>query len=195
MDRWRSGGTWLRRGLDALLIVLVALCLLALVLGRILPMTGRPILVVAGGSMEPTIPLGAAVVVEPVDPADLTVGDIVSLRSGPDGAIFTHRIVRIADRDGQLWFETKGDANDQADPSITSARSIIGRTILVLPLAGYLIALLSLTSGVVFVLSLGLLLLMATWALDDRRSPDDSEDLEAEPDLRGSIPAHPNRTA
>ena len=36
-------------------------------------------------------------------------------------AIFTHRIVRIAERAGAIWIETKGDANATADPSLTPA--------------------------------------------------------------------------
>ncbi len=83
--------------------------------------------------MEPTIPLGAAVIVEPVAPADLAVGDIVSLRSGPQRAVFTHRIIRIADRDGEVWIETQGDANDAPDPSITPATAVIGRVAVIIP--------------------------------------------------------------
>lgn len=195
MDRWRSGGTWLRRGLDGLLILLVGLCLLTLVLGRILPMTGRPTFVVAGGSMEPTMPIGSAVVVEPVDPGKLAVGDVVSLRSGEHGALFTHRIIRIAQRDGRIWLETKGDANAEPDPSLTPASAVIGREIFTLPLVGYLISLFSIPSGVVFVLSLGLVLLLAAWSLDDRRPSDvtNADDIDVELDLTRPMPAHPNR--
>jgi len=185
MDRWHAGGgVWLRRGLDLLLIALVALCLFGLVIGRIVPMTGRATFVVAGGSMAPTIPLGAAVIVEPVAPADLAVGEIVSLRSGEQRAIFTHRIVRIADRDGATWIETRGDANDAPDPSITPATAVIGRVVVILPLAGFLVALLSIPSGVVFVVSLGLLLLMASWSLErDPLEPDPDADDPATEDV------------
>lgn len=181
MDRWHPGGVvWLRRAIDLLLIALVALCLLGLVLGRIVPMTGRSTFVVAGGSMVPTIPLGGAVVVEPVAPADLRVGDIVSLRSGEQRAVFTHRIIRIADRDGAVWIETRGDANEAPDPSISPATAVIGRVVVILPLAGFLVALLAIPSGVVFVVSLGLLLLMASWSLD-------RDHLEAEPDAADPV--------
>jgi signal peptidase I len=150
---------WTRDLCDAALILLVALCLLTIALGRVVPLTGRTTLVVAGGSMEPAISLGSAIVVEPVD--SLAVGDVVSLRSGAQRAVFTHRVIRVVVRDGTTWVETKGDANATADPSLTPASQIIGRASVTIPNAGYLIALLSSLHGIIFVISLGLVLLLA----------------------------------
>jgi len=152
---------WTRDVCDAALVLLVALCLLTIALGRVLPLTGRTTLAVAGGSMEPAIHLGSALVVEPVEPRSLAVGDVVSLRSGPNRAIFSHRIIRVVVRDGTVWIETKGDANAAADPSLTPASQVIGRASATIPMAGYLIALLSSLHGIVFVVSLGLVLILA----------------------------------
>jgi signal peptidase len=161
MSRTTRIAIWTRDLCDAVLILLVALCLLTIALGRVLPLTGRTTLVVAGGSMEPAIAIGSALVVEPVDPHSLAVGDVVSLRSGPAGAIFSHRIIRVVDRGGTVWVETKGDANATADPALTPASQIIGRASMTVPFAGRLIALLSSLPGIVFVVSLGLILLLA----------------------------------
>jgi signal peptidase I len=152
---------WAREAIDAALVLLVVICLFTIALGRVLPLTGRTTLVVAGGSMEPAISLGSAIVVEPVDPGILAVGDIVSLRSGPGRAVFTHRVIRVVVRDGMTWVETKGDANATADPSLTPASQIVGRASITIPNGGYLIALLSSLHGIVFVISLGLVLLLA----------------------------------
>lgn len=173
-----EGRIWVRRVLDLLLIALVGISLFGLVLGRIVPMTGGATFVVAGGSMDPTIPLGAAVVVEPVAERDLAVGDIVSLRSGAQHAVFTHRIIRLADRDGETWIETQGDSNPAPDPSLSPAGAVIGRVAVSIPYAGYLVALLSIPSGVLFIVSFGLVLLMSAWALD--RDPlEDRRELDA----------------
>ncbi len=94
---------------------------------------------------------------------------MVSLRSGSQQAIFTHRIVRVAIQDGQVWIETKGDANATADPSLTPATAVIGRVSVALPGMGYAITLLSSISGVIFVCSLGLILFLAGGLLDGRR--------------------------
>ena len=175
MDRHGRGVTWIRRALDGALVVVVALGLFGVFLGRVVPLTGDATFVVAGASMEPSIPLGAAVVVAPVDARDLAVGDVVSLRSGPERAVFTHRIIRIADRAGAVWIETQGDANETADPSITPATAVIGRQVVTIPYAGFLVALLSIPSGVLFVIALGVVLLLAAWTLERDTTSSDTE--------------------
>jgi signal peptidase len=164
----------IRRMADGTAVLVVALALGALVLGRVLPLLGHQVFVVAGPSMGPAIDMGSAIVLDTVEPEALAVGDVVSLRSGPEQAIFTHRIVRVVEREGVVWIETKGDANPAPDPSITPASAVIGRASVSIPYAGYLIALLSVPSGIVFVIALGLVLVTLAWWLDgmidDRRT-------------------------
>jgi signal peptidase I len=163
----KRGIVTLRRVCDALLIALILVVLFGVVLGRLVPMTGRTTLIIGGGSMEPAVPLGAAVMVDPVASTDLAVGDVVSLRTGTNlKSIFTHRVMRIVERDGGIWVETKGDANPSVDPSLTPAANLIGRVSSSIPYAGYLLALLSIPSGVLFVILLAGLLLTVTWLLE-----------------------------
>jgi signal peptidase len=160
--------------LDVVFVGLLATILAAVVVGRALPLTGHLTLVVAGGSMAPTVGVGSVVVVDPVDPAELAVGDVVSLREAPDRTPYTHRITRIVERDGVRWLETKGDANAAADPAISAASTVIGRVALVLPLLGFVIALMAQPTGVVSVLALAVALMVARTlvspATDARRS-------------------------
>jgi signal peptidase len=156
-----------RRVVDGVLLVVIAIGLSTALLGRVLPALGHPVLIVAGPSMEPAIPIGSAVVLTSVEPDALRVGDIASLRTGPSQAIFTHRITRVAERDGATWIETMGDANAAVDPSLTPADAVIGRVTVTVPVAGYLLTLLSSPIGLVFALSLGGLLLVMSWLLDD----------------------------
>jgi signal peptidase len=143
------------------------------ILGRVLPALGHPVYVVAGPSMEPAIPIGAAVILEQVDPAALAVGDVVSLRSGPNRAVFTHRIVRLVERDGERWIETRGDANPGPDPSVTPVSAVIGRATLMIPSGGYLLTLLSQPAGVLLILASGATLMVLGWFFEsleiDRR--------------------------
>ncbi len=156
----------LRRTVDVLIVGLVALVLLALFLGRIVPLTGRETLIIAGSSMEPTLPIGSAVVIEPVPVDALAVGDIVTLKVGSKPSIFTHRIVRSLTLDGVPYIETKGDANAAPDGATTPAAAVAGRVAWSIPFAGYLVALLSVPIGVLFVLVLGATLVLAAWLLD-----------------------------
>src|SRR6266508_1037466 len=166
MSNLASTVRFARRVLDVLLVILIAVALTGVVLGKLVPLTGRQTLVVGGSSMAPAIPLGAAVVVTPVPAASLAVGDVVSLRVGPKSSIFTHRIVRLVEQDGETWVETKGDANSVADPTLVPASSIIGRVSWSIPWAGYLLALMSLPLGVLFILGVAGSLLAGAWLLE-----------------------------
>lgn len=158
--------TALRRIVDLALVVLIAVVLLGVILGKGAPIMGRQSIVVGGGSMEPAIGLGAAIVVQPVEAAALAVGDIVSMQIGPDRTTYTHRIIAVVDRVDGRWIRTKGDANANPDPTLVPATAVIGRVEIVVPFAGYLLALLSLPMGVMFVLGLAATLLAIAWLLE-----------------------------
>ena len=116
-----------RRVLDAVLIALILVVVFGVILGKVVPLTGRQTIIIGGSSMEPAIGVGSAIIVAPVAAADLHVGDVVSLRAGDDRSLFTHRIVRIVDQPDGRWVQTKGDANDTPDPTLTHASAIEGR--------------------------------------------------------------------
>ena len=74
--------------------------------------------IIVGQSMEPTIPLYSVIVVEPVDPADIRRGDVISYQQPemPDRKV-THRVHAIERGAGASpTFVTKGDNNDVRDP-------------------------------------------------------------------------------
>ena len=169
----------LRRIVDIALIALILTVMGAVALGKLVPLTGRQSIVIGGASMEPAIHVGAAVVITPVDAAQLAVGDVVSLQVGEARTTFTHRIVDIVDRGDGRWIRTKGDSNAEPDPTLVPATAVIGRVDLAIPLMGYLIMLLSAPVGVLFVLGIGATLLAIAWLLESlepvppavRRSP------------------------
>jgi signal peptidase len=161
-----SATTALRRIVDLGLVLLIVTVLLGVVLGKGAPLVGRQSIVIGGSSMEPAIPLGAAIVVQPADPATLAVGDIVSMQIGPERTTFTHRVVTVIDRADGRWIRTQGDANAEPDPTLVAASAVIGRVELVIPYAGYLLALLSLPMGVMFVLGFAATLLAIAWLLE-----------------------------
>lgn len=159
----------LRRLLDLALLLLIALVFASLVVARVVPLvTHSPTFVVAGRSMEPTIHLGSVVITQPVVPADLRAGDVVSLRVGAQDAVFTHRIARVATAaDGSRWIETKGDANPSADPTLVPASAVLGRVAVAVPYLGYLVQLLATAQGIALLVSLGLVTLLGAWLLEE----------------------------
>ena len=156
-----------RRTLDIVLIALILLVLATVAVARVIPaVTGGATFVVGGGSMEPAIPMGAVVIVTPVSADQLVAGDVVSVKVGDKQAIFTHRITRLVDREGAIWLQTKGDANEDQDPSIIPATAVIGRVAVTMPYAGYAVRLLSTAQGVLFLLALAMLTLAGAWLLE-----------------------------
>jgi len=185
----------LRRVLDLALVLLVAAALAGVFFGRILPMLGPTTLVVRGPSMAPAIPIGALVVTTPVEAAALAVGDVVSIRVGPELVVFTHRIVRVVPRQGEIWIETKGDANDTSDPALIPASSVVGRVSLTVPVLGYLVALLASLSGVLLLIGLAGVLLLGAWILDsveleEQEEPAQEVAVEAPPARRRVASVH-----
>lgn len=83
----------LARRAVGLFVAIVATGLIGmLVLTQLVPRTGRSVLVIHGSSMAPANPLGAVVVTEPVDPAAVRAGDVVTIRTD-SGLIYTHRAI------------------------------------------------------------------------------------------------------
>ncbi len=156
----------LRRFLDLLLIALVVIVLVGILLAKLVPLTGRQTIIVGGSSMEPAIGLGAAIVIRAVPAEALAVGDVVTLHAGEKSAIYTHRIIEVVDRPDGRWIRTKGDANATPDPTLIHSSAVVGRTELAIPLAGYLLALLSIPTGVLFLVGLAAMLLASAWLLE-----------------------------
>ena len=154
-----------RRLLDSLLVLEVLAVILVALLTRVVPLTGAQTLVIQSGSMAPTFTVGSAVIIQPAAEASLRSGDVVSIRI-PSGTVFTHRISRVIDRNGETWLETRGDANAGVDPALVPASWAIGRMTLALPVVGYLIRLFGLIAGMLLAVSLATSLLAASWILE-----------------------------
>ena len=127
--------------------------------------------------MEPTIRTGALVFVQPVQPRDVKVGDVITYRrpEDPDTTI-THRVVDVRASGANLpaqaapapVFRTKGDANGVADPWEVQLQGIAWRVTFSVPLAGYVFAFTQQPIGralflIVPGLGLGVLWLHRTW--------------------------------
>ena len=84
---------------------------------------------VGSGSMEPTIMIGDAIIVDKSvakDPSKLTVGDVLVFKI--QDTIYTHRIIEIKKVNGNLAMITKGDREGQAvDTWVVTSENIIGR--------------------------------------------------------------------
>lgn len=102
-----------------ILIFLVILACLPIVLPKLF---GFQAYNVISGSMEPQIPVGSLVYVQPVDFESIEPGDVIAFESG--ASVVTHRVISI-DEDNML-FTTKGDANADEDFIPVAYTNVIG---------------------------------------------------------------------
>lgn len=101
-------------------------------------LAGRKAFIVLGGSMEPGIGTGAAVVTEAVPPGDLRTGDVITYVARSNQVV-THRIVETSEDAAGLAFRTRGDANETPDPEPVRSVNVLGRVWYSVPLAGYVL--------------------------------------------------------
>jgi signal peptidase len=120
---------WVGTAVIAILMLVALLILFA-------PRLGWRVDTVLSGSMVPALKVGGAVVIEPVDPDKVQIGDIITYGSPKDGSLITHRVVQI-ERHSPLYFRTKGDANEDADPFLVPHQNVVGKVRLHIPLLGH----------------------------------------------------------
>lgn len=119
-----------------LLTVVVAGALALIVVPKA---TGAKPLTVLSGSMTGTYDIGDVVVVRPVDPAELAVGDVITFQpTSDDPALTTHRIVGLTYGSEGQQFVTQGDANGAVDLSPVTPEQVKGEVWYSVPTVGYL---------------------------------------------------------
>jgi signal peptidase len=147
----------------------------ALAVGAVLLMTAGPRVLpyqtfyVFGRSMEPTIPLGSMVVLQPITFDQIKVGDVITVeRPDAPGALVTHRVIDTEETPEGLGFITQGDANATPDPWRVHASGEGYRLRFSIPYLGYLLYTFQSPIGrlgllIVPALVLGGLLMMQLW--------------------------------
>lgn len=116
-----SGSRVAGHGRRALVMVLVAITVVASVLGLGQAAGWWRVLEVQGGSMQPTIANGAALLTVPRAAEDVRLGDVVSF-VGDDGRRVTHRVVDVDESAGEIT--TRGDANSVDDATPYTGESV-----------------------------------------------------------------------
>jgi len=113
--------------------------LLCLVLFAVLlsPVFSGTLAIVRSSSMEPAMRAGALAVMLPVDTEDVKAGDIIVFEPpwDPDATV-SHRVVGVR-HNGQISFDTKGDATEETDPYYVPAGNVHGKVLFSIPYLGY----------------------------------------------------------
>ncbi|MEX2292938.1 MAG: signal peptidase I [Acidimicrobiales bacterium] len=122
-----------------LLHLALGLSIVVLIAVAVGPRTGtyRTVSVLTG-SMQPTMPPGSLLVVVPVEPASLAVGDVITFEAPTvDHPVVTHRIVQVLESGEHPVIRTQGDANDAPDAWVARiSEAPAWRVAMVVPQAG-----------------------------------------------------------
>jgi signal peptidase len=123
--------------------------------------------IVQSGSMEPAIPVGAVIWVEDAAPENVEEGDVITVVTNRAGDTVTHRVIETSHRDGNTYFTTKGDANEEPDSEPRRGDNLVGRVSFVLPFVGHIIAFSQTDLGLVLFLIVPAMLLIVNevWEL------------------------------
>jgi len=94
---------------------------------------------IKSGSMEPTYCRGDIVILKKVPPEDIDVGDVIVFRHPRGGdELILHRVVYKEERDGKIYFITKGDNNPNIDNWLwVSENYVLGKLVGRIPYLGY----------------------------------------------------------
>ena len=165
VEKERGFGYYLGLALSIGLILIVAFFAVILI---ILPKaSGGVPLTILTSSMEPGLPPGTLIIVRPVDPDEVRIGDVITyqIRSG-DPAVITHRVIAIDSAStGELTFTLQGDNNGEPDDPVREVQ-IQARLWYAVPYLGFVnSAVNGENKSWIIPLAAGLLLAYAAWMI------------------------------
>ena len=104
-----------------LLVLIFFVILVQKISGNRFNLGGYGIYTIATGSMEPEYNVKDLILASQKNASEISIGDDVvylGKASGMEGRIITHRVVNKNEKDGKIYFYTKGIANELTDPEI-----------------------------------------------------------------------------
>ncbi|MCL1858846.1 MAG: signal peptidase I [Oscillospiraceae bacterium] len=113
-------------------------------------------------SMQDEIPKGSFILVKQADPQELNIGDNITFMKDTNTSV-THKIIDIYENyqdSGVRGFQTKGVNNINPDRDIVYESNIVGKVILVIPVAGAAISYIRENIYIVFII-FGLCILLS----------------------------------
>ena len=122
--------------------------------------------IVLTGSMEPEIKPGDIVVIKEVNGQNLQVGDIITYSIKNTTQTVTHRIIEVVNKDGSIYYKTKGDNNNAADSELIESQKVVGKLALKFDQLGTVFSGFATTGGIAFIV----LIVLASWSYTSKRN-------------------------
>lgn len=125
-------------------------------IGGVLP------LIVLTDSMHPEIESGDLIICNTAEPEEIKVNDVISFfdPAGNGTSIVTHRAVEIVEKDGRIFFRTRGDNNNTEDKELVPAENLVGIYKMRIAGAGHVAMFMQSTAGLIICVVLPIILLV-----------------------------------
>ncbi len=94
---------------------------------------------VLSGSMRPMLEPGDLIISKGISPEEVKVGNVITYKVSSN-TLVTHRVIDILREDGNLIFQTKGDANNIEDEGLVLPEQLVGSFVLNIPKGGYIVS-------------------------------------------------------
>ncbi len=140
-------------------------------------------LVVLTDSMYPEIESGDMIICQITDAEDIRVKDIIAFfdPAGNGTSVVTHRVEEITEKDGVIYFSTKGDANNTADDMPVPADKLVGKYHSRIGGVGHVVMFMQTTQGLLLCVVLPIIILIAYDMIRrkkfDKEKAEDTEEL------------------
>ncbi len=140
---YQKGSNWLMVIVCTILIGVLAVNLSIMIQAntdkdKVPSVFGYKPFIVLSGSMETEIKVGDLIITKMVDPTTLGVDDVIAFRDS-EGAVTTHRIIEVVNREGIDYFITKGDNNTSQDQNLVELGDVEGIYVTRIPSVGNLL--------------------------------------------------------
>ena len=129
--------------LTIIVMLLFPVVVFTLITAKTNVINGIQSFVVLTGSMSPTIPQGSLIYTK--QHASYSKGSIIAFKRGDVNV--THRIVAIKKQQGEIAYQTKGDANNTIDEQTVLQKDVLGTTVFYFPYIGSFIQFLQTPKG------------------------------------------------
>ena len=140
---------------------------------------GYKFLVELSDSMRDTIKIGDLVVIQDCLINDIKENDILSYRDNND-AIVTHRVIQVVEKEGKIFFETKGDNNKSLDVDLVPAGAVEGKFVKKIPQLGFVLVFLGSTIGKVVSGLILVIIVLISWFIHELKKSNKKDKKELE---------------
>ena len=121
------------------------------------------------GSMEPQYSVGDLIIIKETPKEKIQVGDVINYTSENGIDTITHRVVEILEKDGEIYYKTKGDNNNEEDSDLVNFNQVQGVLVFKISKLGTIIKKMLTENGIIIILAFIILLYLRDEKKEEKR--------------------------